>query len=169
MHNSSQTVNGMTNKNKIIKKKFFICAPFFSCHRNKQEYEQNRGTEKCHPKIKGWMLFSCSWSNGCCKVTQKVFIFCFGRGLLRGMWAETDWLKGFLLQKFARDSNSVMVMNYRCKTESKKSTVWWNPNRNIIQTGQCEIADMGKTTIAKVVFQRPFTDAYITNFQTAFQ
>lgn len=29
MHNSSQTVNGMTNKNKIIKKKFFICAPFF--------------------------------------------------------------------------------------------------------------------------------------------
>lgn len=53
MHNSSQTVNGMTNKNKIIKKKFFICAPFFSCHRNKQEYEQNRGTEKCHPKLRG--------------------------------------------------------------------------------------------------------------------
>lgn len=45
MHNSSQTVKGMTNKNKIIKKKFFIWAPFFSCHRNKQEY---RGTEKCH-------------------------------------------------------------------------------------------------------------------------
>lgn len=52
MHNSSQTVNGMTNKNKIILKNSLSGHLFFSCHRNKQEYEQNRGTEKCHQKLR---------------------------------------------------------------------------------------------------------------------